>query len=132
MSGCVLRFETSKNNQEMAVSVMGGLSDRIRYTTDFLTEVRQWVRRIAEGEYQSSSFEIKQNLQDNTLASLAAEFAQMAARVQQREEVLRQEVAQLRIEIDESKRKQEADQIMNTDYFQNLRERVKQMREEDD
>jgi CRP-like cAMP-binding protein len=120
------------NYPEMALSVMGGLSDRIRYTTDFLAEVRQWVRRIAEGDYQPGSFEPGKSVKDNTLASLAAEFAQMAARVQQREEVLRQQVAQLRIEIDESKRKQEAEQIMSTDYFQSLREKARKLREEDD
>ncbi len=33
----------------MALAVMGGLSDRVRYTTQFLNEVREWVKRIAEG-----------------------------------------------------------------------------------
>lgn len=119
------------NNPDMALNVMSGLSDRIRYTTDFLAEVRQWVRRIAEGDYQPGDFESGDPFKDRSLATLAADFAQMAARVQQREEVLRQQVAQLRIEIDEAMRKQEAEQIMNTDYFQNLREKVKRLREED-
>jgi len=119
------------NNPDMVLTVMGGLSERIRYTTDFLAEVRQWVRKIAEGNYQASGFEPGSQLQDNTLVTLAAEFAQMAARVQQREEVLRQQVIQLRIEIDEVKRKQEAEQIMSTDYFQTLREKIKRLREEE-
>ena len=32
-------------NQEMAFSVMSGLNERIRYTTDFLSEVRNWVQK---------------------------------------------------------------------------------------
>jgi CRP-like cAMP-binding protein len=119
-------------NPDMTLSVMGGLSDRIRYTTDFLAEVRKWVRRIAEGQYETGNFDPGSQFQDKTLATLAAEFAQMAARVQQREEVLRQQVAQLRIEIDEVKRKQEAEQIMSTDYFQGLREKIKRLREEEE
>jgi CRP-like cAMP-binding protein len=119
-------------NPEMAISVMAGLSDRIRYTTDFLGEVRVWVKRIAEGDYQSSGVVEEDKYADQTLASLAAEFAQMAARVQEREETLRKEVAQLRIEIDEVKRKQEAKRIMDSDYYKSLKEKAQQLRKRDE
>lgn len=118
------------DNPEMAFSVMAGLSDRIRYTTDFLSEVRQWVRKIAEGSYQGSvTLDETIRYKDQTLATLAAEFAQMAVRVQEREESLKQEMAQLRIEIDEVKRKQEAEQIMGSDYYKSLKEKVKNLRQ---
>jgi len=119
-------------NPEMAILVMAGLSDRIRYTTDFLGEVRTWVKRIAEGDYQTSGVVDKDRYKDQTLASLAAEFAQMAARVQEREETLRKEVAQLRIEIDEAKRKQEAKRIMDSDYYKSLKEKAQQLRRRDE
>ena len=41
-------------SDELAFSVMAGLSDRIRYTTDFLGEVRTWVGKMAEGNYQNT------------------------------------------------------------------------------
>jgi len=63
---------------------------------------------------------------------LAAEFAQMAARVQEREETLRKEVAQLRIQIDESKRKQEAQSIMDSDYYKSLKEKAKKLRQKNE
>ncbi|MBN1146269.1 MAG: cyclic nucleotide-binding domain-containing protein [Anaerolineales bacterium] len=119
-------------NPEMAISVMAGLSDRIRYTTDFLGEVRGWVKRIAEGDYGSRAVMESSKYEDRTLASLAAEFAQMAVRVQEREETLRQEVAQLRIEIDEAKRKQEAKRIMDSDYYKSLKEKAQQLRRRDE
>ncbi len=120
-------------NPETALSVMAGLSERIRYTTDFLGEVRTWVRRMAEGNYQSGAAPAEaQPFRDPTLSALAAEFAQMAARVQEREDTLRQEVARLRIEIDESKRKQDAEQIMGTEYYQSLKEKVKSLRRQRD
>jgi len=115
-------------NPETALSVMAGLSDRIRYTTDFLGEVRTWVRRIADGDYQAGKGATPQLHRDPTLSALAAEFAQMAACVQAREETLRQEVTRLRIEIDEVKRKQETAQIMSTEYYQSLKEKVKNLR----
>ena len=65
---------------------------------------------------------------DQTLSTLAAEFAQMAARVQEREDILRKEVAQLRIEIDEAKRKQEVQRIVGSEYYQSLKERAKELR----
>jgi CRP-like cAMP-binding protein len=115
-------------NPEMALSVMGGLNDRIRYTTDFLSEVRQWVRRMADGSYQGERQERSDKYKDKTLSTLAAEFAQMAAKVQEREETLKKEVAQLRIEIDEARRKKEASQIMDSDYYRSLKEKVKALR----
>ena len=113
---------------EVAFSVMAGLNDRIRYTTDFLREVRTWVRRVADGNYQTSGVVESNQFEDKNMATLAAEFAQMAARVQEREEVLKKEVIALRIEIDDTKRKQDAEKIMGSDYYKNLKERARLMR----
>ncbi|MEW5871923.1 MAG: cyclic nucleotide-binding domain-containing protein [Chloroflexota bacterium] len=117
---------------EMTLAVMGGLSDRIRYTTDFLGEVRTWIRRIAEGNYQTAGMGAGTTYADKSLAELAEDFARMAAQVQEREEQLRREVAQLRIEIDEAKRKQEAERIMGSEYYRSLKERAKRLREQDE
>lgn len=116
---------------EVAISVMSGLSERVRYTTEFLNEVRLWVRRIAEGSYNEAA-QPAPNLpyRDSTLAALAAEFAQMAAKVQERENTLRQEVVQLRIEIDEAKRKREVETITQSDYYMSLKDKVKKLRQQ--
>jgi hypothetical protein len=119
-------------NPEMALSVMAGLSDRIRYTTDFLGEVRIWVKRIAEGNYQTRGVVDADKFKDQTLSALAGEFARMAAEVKEREETLRREVAQLRIEIDQTKRKQDSERIMGSDYYKSLKERAGIMRKRDD
>lgn len=119
-------------NADMAFSVMAGLSDRIRYTTDFLGEVRQWVKRIAEGNYQAPAGVEARAYHDQTLAELAAEFARMAALVRDREETLRREVAQLRIEIDQVKRHQEADRIMGSEYYKSLKEKAQSLRKREE
>ena len=120
-----------RESPEMALSVMSGLSDRIRYTTDFLGEVSGWIQRIAEGDYKTTETLQNKQYKDQNLASLAAEFAQMSARVQEREETLRREVAKLRIEIDEAKRKRDSSRIMSSDYYKQLKEKAKQMRAQD-
>jgi len=113
---------------DAAMGVMQGLSGRIRYTTDFIAEMRQWVGRMAEGNYQS--IQIPAEYEDSSLVKLAAEFVQMAGRVREREEKLRQEVAQLRIEIDEKKRKQDVALITESEYYRDLKEKLKALREE--
>jgi CRP-like cAMP-binding protein len=114
----------------LSLSVMAGLSDRIRYTTDFLGEVTQWVRKMADGNYLPEGVEQGTQARDATLSVLAAEFARMAGQVKVREESLRMEVAMLRVEIDEKRRKEEVQEIMKTDYYQDLKAKIKAMRAE--
>jgi len=114
-------------HSEMALAVMSGLNNRIRYTTDFLGEVREWVRRVASGEYQRT-FAPQVEYRDRSIAALAAEFAQMAAQVQKREEALRQEIADLRIEIDQAKKERQVGEIVESEYFQSLRAQAAQLR----
>lgn len=120
-----------QDNPEMAIAVMSGLNERIRYTTDFLSEVRIWVQRVAGGSYQADEIMDKSSgYQDDTLANLAAEFAQMASRVQKREEELKQQVAMLRIEVDQARRDQEVKQITTSDSFQSIREKARLLRQQ--
>jgi CRP-like cAMP-binding protein len=118
---------------DVAFAVMAGLNDRIRCTTTFLTEVRTWVRHVAEGAY-NRRIEPRDTYADPSIAALAAEFAQMAARVQQREEALQQEVQrlQLRIEIDDAKQDRQLEGITASDYFQQLKQRARDIRRKDE
>lgn len=114
---------------DIALQVMAGLSDRIRYTTDFLGEVQEWVKRVAEGKYHKE-FKPSTNYNDRSMEELAAEFAQMAAQVQQREEELRQEIIKLQVKIDDEKRQRQVSEITGTDYFNALRSRAKELRQQ--
>ena len=119
-----------ENNPEVSLGVMSSLSGKIRYTTDFISEMNLSIKKLADGNYQG--IETPTNLQDSSLSALAADFVRMAARVREREEKLQQEVAQLRIEIDENKRKQEVSQITGSDYYVSLKEKLKALREQGD
>jgi len=129
-----LDIETFKNliesHPEVAMGVMSGLSEKIRYTTEFINNMAKEMQKLAEGNYQDIQTPI--NVKDSSLAALAAEFVRMATRVREREEKLQQEVAQLRIEIDETKRRQEVTQITGSDYYTSLKEKLKALREEED
>jgi CRP-like cAMP-binding protein len=113
---------------EVALSVMNGLSGRIRYTTDFIGEVRQWVQRLAEGKYDA--IKAPGDVEDTSLSALAADFVRMAAQVREREEKLRQEVAELRIQIDEKKRKEQVKEITQSEYYLSMKDKLRAMRDQ--
>lgn len=119
-------------NPEMLNSVMSSLSDRIRYTTDFLSIVQEWVKGISKGNYLTYEYTSGGKSPDPKIAELAVEFAKMAEDVHSREERLRQQVAQLRIEIDEANRKQQVNNIIESDYYRSLKEKIKDMRQDQD
>jgi HAMP domain-containing protein len=62
------------------------------------------------------------------LGHLARVFHRMALEVYAREQRLRQQVQQLRIEIDEAKKGRQVAEITETDYFQDLRQRAQGLR----
>lgn len=141
-------FRRFLDDRDLALAVMASLNDRIRYTTEFLSEVQHWVGRVARGQYASPEFleEVRGWVQqvangeasvtlgaqvqhrDPVIAGLAADFAQMATQVRQREDELRQEIARLQIEIDETKKERQVAEITESDYFRELQARAKELR----
>jgi CRP-like cAMP-binding protein len=138
---------------EMAFAVMKDLSDRIRYTTNFLNEVRTWVGRVTNGEYSENAdfadevrgwmsniaqgdYESAEKAaaayRDETLSTLAAEFAHMAAEVKHREDALRQEIVELQIQIDEEKRKLDLSRVKSAMNLDAIREQAARLRSERD
>lgn len=118
---------------ELALAVMAGLSDRIRYTTDFLNEVRGWITRLKDGQYDRAAAAAGGVPHgDETLTTLAAEFAEMALQVQQREAALRREISELKIEIDNVRRAGEVQRITQSENFKALKEKARRLRAERD
>jgi CRP-like cAMP-binding protein len=145
-------FRRLLRDPDMSLAVMASLNDRIRYTTDFLGEIREWMGRIAAGQHETVQFindmqawvkqvsegeysqtvEAMARYRDKSIATLAAEFARMASQVKQREDALRREIAELKIEIDESKRKRQVAEITESDYFQSLKSQARELRRKRD
>jgi DNA-binding response OmpR family regulator len=67
-------------------------------------------------------------LRSDELGRLARVFQRMAVEVQAREQRLKQQIQELRIEIDEVKKARQVAEITGTDYFQELREKAKELR----
>jgi len=65
----------------------------------------------------------------DALGVLARRFASMAAEVRAREERLRAEVLELRIEIDQARQAKRVSEITDTDFFRDLRARATTLRQ---
>jgi two-component system, cell cycle response regulator len=65
---------------------------------------------------------------DDALGQLARVFQRMAAEVRSREQRLRQEVRQLRIEIDDARAARQVAEITQTEYFQDLQAKAATLR----
>jgi two-component system cell cycle response regulator len=65
---------------------------------------------------------------DDALGQLARTFQRMALEVRAREDRLREEVRELRIEIDEHRQARKVAEITGTEYFTELRDRAKDLR----
>jgi HAMP domain-containing protein len=62
------------------------------------------------------------------ISTLAETFVVMVDKVREREESLKQQVAELKIEIDEVKRQQQVGEIVDSDFFQGLRDKAQIIR----
>jgi CRP-like cAMP-binding protein len=105
------------------------LSQRTRHMTDYIERLGQWARLIAEGQYDEAMENIQAaDASDRALAAVGDAVRTLVQAVQAREAELRDQVAQLRIEIDEGKRKEHVAEITETDYFQDLTQHAEDLR----
>jgi two-component system, cell cycle response regulator len=101
---------------------------------DLELEYLEQVSRVttAASALESGAFDSAQlasvAARDDALGTLARRFAAMAAEVQAREERLRAEVRELRIEIDHARQAKQVAEITDTDFFRDLRSRATDLR----
>lgn len=93
-----------------------------------LDELTDAAERIGEGNYDEDLRLIKQAPFPDEINILTAVFESMVNKVRQREEKLKQQVTELKIEIDQAKRQKQVDEIVDTDFFQDLVTKARKMR----
>jgi two-component system cell cycle response regulator len=101
---------------------------------DLELEYLQQVDRVIDaavavevGAYESASLD-RVTKRDDALGQLARVFQRMANEVRAREERLKQQVQELRIEIDEARQAQKVAEITETEFFQRLRQQADDLR----
>jgi CRP/FNR family cyclic AMP-dependent transcriptional regulator len=121
------RVHTSPALSEIVLRL---LSERTRHMTDYVERLGHWARLVAEGKYKTAMEHIASEggEADRALAAVADAVKSMVRAIQEREERLRREVADLRIQIDEKKRKQQVAEITETEYFSDLTQQARRLR----
>jgi hypothetical protein len=84
--------------------------------------------RIAEGDYTQSFDKVAKGIFKDEVFTLADVFKMLQEKVRQREESLKQQVAELQIMIDESKRDTHVQEIVESDFFRELQGKAANMR----
>jgi methyl-accepting chemotaxis protein len=88
-------------------------------------------KAIGEGDYSHELTDqtVNRNFRDE-IDTLTAVFKVMVDKVAQREQSLRQQVQELKIEIDQSKRQKHVGEIVDSEFFQELQAKARKMRQQ--
>lgn len=101
-----------------------------RLFTRPIVTLTRFARHIADGNYNQDLSSLTKGRFRDEVSSLADVFEIMVEKVRQREQSLIHQVEELKIQIDETKRQQEVGEIVDSEFFQSLREKAKKMREQ--
>jgi CRP-like cAMP-binding protein len=114
----------------VGLSMMRSLASRVRYTTDYLTKVMEWVHRLSKGEYEAALHDIAASECD--IENLITSFVTMVQSVQEREQALQGDAEVMRIEINEAVRNRQVQEIAKTEYFEELADKAHHLRDSQD
>jgi hypothetical protein len=96
----------------------------------YIQQMQKLIEAAADletGNYQKECLE-EVAVRPDALGQLARVFRRMAEEIVAREQRLKQQVRELRIEIDAVKREKQVEQIAETDYFRELEKKVDVLR----
>jgi CRP-like cAMP-binding protein len=126
-----------RRSPDIALGAIHILSERLRERVSDMKEdylyLQQFAKVTAAAAAVESGVYVPEALDDvaqrtDALGQLARVFQRMVREVYAREESLRRQVAELRIEIDEVRKTQQVAEITESDYFQSLQRRASSMR----
>jgi HAMP domain-containing protein len=101
-----------------------------RYIMRPVLAVTDAARAVEAEEFAPGSLDAIARRTDE-LGYLTRVFQEMAREVQVREYKLREELQQLRVEVNEVKRRQQVDSVVETEFFRDLRAKARDMRRKD-
>jgi len=118
---------------DVSLSIIRSYSNRLRFSTTYIERAIDWSQKIAEGDYsfidQTQPGLNKAASDDDKATQMLAAFFTMVRRVKEREDGLKQQLEKLTFEIDQARRKQEFEEITSTEFYANLKEQAKALRQ---
>jgi hypothetical protein len=130
------RFVPVEQERLASVAYLAGLAlenarmyERSQREVTVLLDLVQTAHLMESGQLsREQAVALEQIEAGDELGRFRQAFGKMAQQVMEREEVLRRQVAQMRIEIDAVKRDRQVSEIVESEYFQVLRVRAQQIR----
>jgi CRP/FNR family cyclic AMP-dependent transcriptional regulator len=141
---CLLRldqkplYELMAGRTEVVRGIIHVLCQRLRARVRDMAEDFKYMQQFARVTAAASAVEAgvfepesldEVALRTDALGQLARVFQRMTREVASREEHLRQQVHDLRIEIDNTKKERQVAEITDTDYFRGLQQKARELKQ---
>jgi len=129
-------MEILVGHPNLALAIIRNLTSRLRQTTTYIEQITDMSRHVAIGDYSVinespvEQTQLEKGSENDKVDQLMAEFVAMVRRVREREDDLKKQVQKLTLtlQIDERRRQQDVEEIMNTDFYATLKEQAKKLR----
>lgn len=122
-----------KQRPDVSLSIIRSYSERLRFSTTYIERAIDWTQKIAEGDYsfieQAPPVMVDAATDDDKASQLLSAFFTMVRKVKEREDGLKKQVEKLSFEIDQTRRKQEFEEITSTEFYARLKEQAKALRQ---
>ncbi|MDD2922192.1 MAG: cyclic nucleotide-binding domain-containing protein [Anaerolineales bacterium] len=118
---------------DVSLEIIRGYSNRLRFAITYIERAIDWSQKIAEGDYsfidQSQPLLNTADNDDDKAAQFLSAFFTMVRKVREREDGLKKQLEKLAFEIDQTRRKKDFEEITGTEFYANLKEQAKTLRQ---
>lgn len=125
--------EILKQRPDVSLAIIRSYSERLRFSTTYIEKAIDWSQKTAEGDYsfaeQTQPLVNGVGSDDDKATQLLSAFFAMVRKVKEREDGLKMQLERLTFEIDQARRKQEFEEITSTEFYTNLKEQAKALRQ---
>jgi CRP-like cAMP-binding protein len=125
--------EVLDRRPDVSLAIIRSYSERLRFATTYIERAIDWSQKTAEGDYsfidQTQPLLNQAGSDDAKATQMLSAFFAMVRKVKEREDVLKQQLEKLTFEIDQARRKQEFEEITGTEFYTQLKEQAKALRE---
>jgi len=123
-------FEEIVKKPSVSLAIIKASTRRLRFATTYIENAIDLAQKIAAGDYsflEQTQPAVDGN-DDSKAAQLLSAFFTMVRKVKEREDTLKKQLEKLTFEIDQTRRKQEFEEITGTEFYANLKEQAKSLR----
>ncbi|MEK6222971.1 MAG: cyclic nucleotide-binding domain-containing protein [Chloroflexota bacterium] len=119
---------------QLGIQISRNAIQRLRFATTYIENAIEWSKRIAAGDY--SFLNEKKKMSNSAITKSEADqlraerflgtFFKMVEDIKAREDDLKKQVSMLKVEINQSRRKEEVAELADSEFFKELRRKKKE------